>query len=280
MTFFVKKNNFFLISLFILLFIFHISDLFTKDWILLQSTTSTKNSGFYDYILPFFEVDSGIKVKVVAVGSGAAIRNIKNCDGDVLIAHSPIMEKELLSSGYSKLSYQFMFNDFVILGPISDPAKIKGIEEPLKAIKNIFLKKSYFFSRGDNSGTHLKEKHLWKKIGLDPQKYSGDWYMETGTSMGATINTAVGYGGYTLSDRATWINFENKLDFSILVQGGNLLYNPYTIIAVNNKKCPTSNFKKSKAFIDWIISRRGQNLIDSFKVNGKQLFFPSLKKKI
>ena len=252
-------------------------NLISNDSIILQSTTSTKNSGFYDYILPQFQAITGITVNVVAVGTGAAIRNAKNCDGDVLIAHSPLMEGELVSSGYSKLRYEFMFNDYVIIGPSLDSAKIKGLKNPITAIKKIYKTKSTFLSRGDSSGTHIKEKTLWKKVGINPRKYSGKWYLETGTSMGATINTAIGLGAYTLTDRATWINYGNKQDFIILVAGDNSLHNPYGIMAINNDKCPNTKLKNSLIFVKWLMSRKGQKLIASYKINGEQLFFPIFK---
>ena len=271
-----KMNLYYLFLLKFFLF-FLTANLIPNDTIILQSTTSTKNSGFYDYILPEFQAISGIKVNVVAVGTGAAIRNAKNCDGDVLIAHSPIMERELVSLGYSKFRYEFMFNDYVIIGPSLDSAKIRGLKNPTTAIKKIFKTESVFLSRGDSSGTHIKEKSLWKKIGINPQKYSGKWYLETGTSMGTTINTAIGLGGYTLTDRATWINFGNKKDFSILVAGHDSLHNPYGIIAINNDKCPNTKFEKSLIFIKWLLSKKGQKLIASYKINGEQLFFPALE---
>ena len=245
-----------------------------NDAVVIQSTTSTKNSGFYDYILPRFKADTGIVINVVAVGTGAAIRNAKNCDGDILIAHSPSLEKELVSLGYTKLKYEFMFNDFVIIGPISDPANINYINDPILALKKIFESKSIFLSRADNSGTHVKEKFLWKQLGYDPLEYSGKWYLETGTGMGTTINTAIGLGAYTLSDRATWLNFGNKKDFTILSQGNKYLYNPYTIIVINDKKCPKTKQKESIIFANWLISEKVQELISSYKIDGKQLFYP------
>ncbi len=253
------------------------ADLKANDAIILQSTTSAKNSGFYDLILPKFKAETGIAISVVAVGTGAAIRNTKNCDGDMLIIHSPSLEKELVSSGYSKLRHDFMFNDFIIIGPISDPANINDLKDPILAFEKIFKSGSFFLSRSDNSGTHVKEMFLWEKLGVDPQEYSGKWYLETGTGMGSTINTAIALGAYTLTDRATWLNFGNKGDFSILLEGNDFLHNPYAIIVVNNKKCPKTKVKESIIFANWLISKKVQKLISSYKIEGKQLFFPYLQ---
>ena len=206
--------------------------------IIVQSTTSTKNSGFYNYILPIFERYTSIKVYVVAVGTGAAIKNAMNCDGDVLLVHSRQREIKFVEDGYSKQRHNLMYNDYVLIGPKSDPTKIKNFTSIVSAFKKIAIKKNLFASRGDESGTHHKEKIIWQKTGINPKTFSGKWYRETGSGMGSTINVAIGMGGYTLTDRATWIKFKNKRDFKILIQGDKILYNQYGIMLINKLKCP------------------------------------------
>jgi tungstate transport system substrate-binding protein len=249
-----------------------------QDSILVQSTTSTQNSGLYDYLLPIFEKKTGIKVNVVAVGTGQAIKNAKNGDGDVLLVHAKPDELKFVKEGYGVKRYDLMYNDFVIVGPESDPAKINGMKSAPAALKKIAKAKALFASRGDNSGTNKKEMILWKKAGINPTKSSGDWYRETGSGMGATLNAAVGMQAYTLTDRATWISFKNKDHFKILVQGDKDLFNQYGLIMVNPKKYPNVNVKDSRIFINWLLSPEGQKAIANYKVDGQQLFFPNAKK--
>lgn len=245
--------------------------------IVVQSTTSTKNSGLYDYLLPKFTQDTGIIVHIVAVGTGAAIKNAMNCDGDVLLVHSRKREEEFVAQGYAPRRYDVMYNDFVILGPVSDPAGISGKTNAVEALKKIAESKASFVSRGDDSGTHIKELSLWKDAQFDPTSQSGKWYRETGTGMGATINIAVGLGGYTLSDRATWLNFANKSDFDILVAGDDRLFNPYGVMRVSSEKCPLVKANEAQIFIDWLISDKGQKWIADYKIDGKTLFFANAK---
>ena len=241
--------------------------------IVVQSTTSTKNSGLYDYLLPKFTEDTGIKVHVVAVGTGAAVRNAMNCDGDVLLVHSQQREQAFVAAGYAPRRYALMYNDFVVIGPASDPASLSGKKNAVEALQAIADTKSRFISRGDDSGTHIKELALWKMAEFDPVQYSGEWYREVGTGMGATINIAVGLGAYTLSDRATWLKFANKSDFTILVEGDERLFNPYGIMRVTADKCPDAQIESAQIFIDWLTSDKGQNLIANYKIDGKTLFF-------
>lgn len=245
--------------------------------ILVQSTTSTKNSGLYDHILPIFKQDTGIKVNVVAVGTGAAIKNAMNCDGDVLLVHSRKRENEFVSQGYAKRRYDLMYNDYVIVGPIKDPASISGMSDAVAALKKIANTSSKFASRGDGSGTDGKEKSLWVIAGVDQLAYSGDWYRETGSGMGTTLNTAVGMGAYTLSDRASWGTHANRAGFKIMVAGDKLLFNPYGVMLIDVARCPNVNSVPGKAFIDWLVSEKGQIAIASHRVDGKQLFFPNAK---
>ena len=261
-----------------LIFFLYFKNTFTKETILLQSTTSTKNSGFYDYILPKFERETGIVVRVVAVGTGAAIRNIMNCDGDALLVHNPTEEIKLLSTGHVVNRKQFMHNDYVIIGPYSDSAKILKVANPYKAFRIIAQSNAKFLSRGDNSGTHNFEKKIWDLININPLNGKGVWYFETGSSMGATINTAIGLEGYTLTDRATWLSFGNQQDYEIMVESSLIMQNKYSILLVNKQKCPNTNFVSSQIFIKWLTSERGQKLINSFKLNEQQLFFPSIYK--
>ncbi|NBR39120.1 MAG: sulfate transporter [Alphaproteobacteria bacterium] len=250
---------------------------FAEDTIIVQSTTSTKNSGLYDYILPIVKEDTGVTVNVVAVGTGAAIKNAMNCDGDVLLVHSRKREDKFVADGYADRRYDVMYNDFVIIGPAADPAGIKGLNDVALSMKKIADAKALFASRGDDSGTHGKEKSLWATAGIDQEAASGTWYRKTGSGMGATINTAIGMGGYTLTDRATWISFGNKGDFSIMVEGDKNMFNPYGVMLISKDKCPTVKSGEGQAFIDWLVSDKGQKTIASYEVNGKRLFFPNAK---
>ena len=245
--------------------------------ILLQSTTSTANSGLYDAILPKFTAKTGIKVNVVAVGTGQAIKNAQNGDGDVLLVHAKPAEEKFVADGYGVERFDVMYNDFIIVGPPSDPAGVGGTKDAPAALKQIAEKGAVFTSRGDNSGTHKKEMALWKDAGVDPTKASGDWYRETGSGMGATLNTAVGMGAYTITDRGTWISFKNKADYKILVEGDPNLFNQYGIILVDPEKQPNVKVAEGQAFIDWILSDEGQQAIADYKLDGQQLFFPNAK---
>ncbi len=243
--------------------------------ILVQSTTSTANSGLYDYILPLFTKKSGIQVNVVAVGTGQAIKNAQNGDGDVLLVHAKSAEEKFVAEGYGVKRFDLMYNDFIIVGPSTDPAGISGMRSATAALKKIAKTKATFASRGDNSGTHKKEKSLWQAAGIDPSAGSGKWYRETGSGMGATLNAAAGMEAYTLTDRATWISFKNKGDLKIEVEGDKNLFNQYGIMLVNPKKYPHVKVAEGQAFIDWMLSKEGQSAIASYKLGGQQLFFPN-----
>jgi len=245
--------------------------------LLVQSTTSTANSGLYDYLLPMFKAKTGIRVDVVAVGTGQAIKNAMNGDGDVLLVHAKPAEEQFVADGYGVERFDVMYNDFVIVGPAADPAEIKGMPDAKAALKKIAESQSIVVSRGDNSGTHKKEKALWKAAGIDPTGASGTWYREIGSGMGATLNTAAGMSAYTLTDRATWISFKNRGDLRILSEGDPDLFNQYGIILVSPAKYPSVKGKEGQAFIDWILSDEGQNAIASYKLAGQQLFFPNAR---
>ncbi len=243
--------------------------------IIVQSTTSTANSGLYAHLLPAFEASRGIAVHVVAVGTGQALRNARNCDGDVLLVHAKPAEEAFVAEGYGVERFDLMYNDFVIVGPPSDPASISELDDLVDVFQAIAGNKALFASRSDDSGTHKKEMALWAASKVDPTGASGDWYRETGSGMGATLNTAVGMGAYVITDRATWISFRNKEDFTILVEGDEALFNQYGVILVNQKKCPSVNADLGQRFIDWILSKDGQDAISAYRVEGQQLFFPN-----
>jgi tungstate transport system substrate-binding protein len=243
--------------------------------IVLQPTTSIAGSGLYDYILPMFTDKTGIQVNVVAVGTGQAIKNARNGDGDVLLVHAKAAEEQFVAEGYGVARFDVMYNDFIIVGPPSDPAGIAGMQDAAAALKKIAASRSTFASRGDNSGTHKKEVSLWQAAGIDPTADSGTWYRETGSGMGATLNTAVGMGAYALTDRGTWISFKNKGDFRIVVEGDKSLFNQYGVILINPDKHPKVKVTEGQAFIDWILSDEGQSAIARYRLDGQQLFFPN-----
>jgi len=246
--------------------------------IVVASTTSTVNSGLFDTILPMFTKDSGIEVRVIGVGTGQALRIGERGDADVLFVHHKPSELAFVEKGFGIERFAVMYNDFVIVGPASDPAKIRGTAAVADAYRKIAAAKSVFVSRGDDSGTHKKSLEIWRAAGIDAAKSSGDWYREAGAGMGATLNIAVSVGGYTLSDRATWEKFGNKADHVILSEGDSRLRNQYGIIMVNPARF--SHVKKGDAqiFIDWVLSAKGQSAIDHYKVNGKQVFFANAGK--
>jgi tungstate transport system substrate-binding protein len=246
--------------------------------IVVQSTTSTANSGLYDVLLPKFTETTGIKVNVVAVGTGQAIKNAMNGDGDVLLVHAKPAEEKFVADGYGVERFDVMYNDYVIVGPPADPAKVAGSKDAAAALKRIADAKAIFASRGDNSGTHQQELELWKATGVDVAAASGGWYRETGSGMGATLNTGIGMGAYVLTDRGTWISFKSKGDYRIAVEGDEALFNQYGVILVNPQKHPRVKAKEGQAFIDWILGAEGQKAIADYRIEGQQLFFPNAKK--
>lgn len=241
--------------------------------IIVQSTTSTQNSGLYDYLLPIFQQETGIGVNVVAVGTGQAIRNAVNGDADVLLVHAKVAEEKFVAEGYGVQRFDLMYNDFVVIGPADDPAGLAGAETISDALNLISQSGAVFVSRGDDSGTHKKELALWAASGAD--KPADGKYVETGSGMGATIRVAVEMQGYTLSDRATWIAYTGKQDAQIAFEGDPALFNQYGIIAVNPDKHPHVKTAEAKVFIDWMLSPHGQDLIAAYKVADQQLFFPN-----
>ena len=246
-------------------------------FIVVQSTTSTQASGLYEHLLPIFTEKTGIEVRVVAVGTGQAIKNAQNCDGDVLFVHAKPSEEKFVAEGYGLSRADVMYNDFVIVGPESDPAGVAGSMDVTGSLAKIKDSKAAFASRGDDSGTHKAELNLWKAAGIDPKQFSGKWYRETGSGMGATLNTAVGMSAYAMTDRATWISFGNKGDFKIAVEGDERMFNQYGIILVNSEKCPSVKSDLGQTFIDWVLSDEGQDAIAGYKQNDQQLFFPNAR---
>jgi tungstate transport system substrate-binding protein len=245
--------------------------------LLIQSTTSTQNSGLFDVILPQFTQATGIGVKVVAVGTGQAIRNARNGDADVLLVHAKSAEQKFIADGFAERRYDLMYNDFVLLGPPTDPATLHGGKDIVAALRKIGQQKAIFASRGDDSGTHKKELGLWQETAIDVVSASGQWYRETGSGMGATLNLAIGMGAYVLADRATWIAFGNKAGFIIHVEGDPKLFNQYGVMAVSANKHPHVKARAAAQFIQWLRSPSGQSAIAAYKRAGQQLFFPNSK---
>jgi tungstate transport system substrate-binding protein len=246
-------------------------------FIIVQSTTSTQNSGLFEHILPLFTKKTGIEVRVVAVGTGQALKNAENGDGDVVLVHSQPDEEKFVADGWGVKRYPVMYNDFILVGPAADPAEIAGLKQAPEALKKIAEAKAPFASRADDSGTHKAELKLWEAAGVDPKASSGSWYLETGSGMGATLNTAVGKQAYALTDRGTWLAFTNKDDFKVLVEGDDKLLNQYGVILVNPAKHPNVKAKEGQAFIDWLVSSEGQAAIANYKIDGQQLFFPNAR---
>ncbi len=246
-----------------------------QNSIIVQSTTSTQNSGLFDAILPKFTRQTGIEVHVVAVGTGQALKNGRRGDGDVLLVHAKKAEEKFVAEGYGVKRFDVMYNDFIIIGPAADPATIKGERDVLNALKKIAAAKAPFVSRGDDSGTNKKELQLWRAAGIDVKKDSGTWYRESGAGMGATLNIAVGMNAYTISDRATWIAFANKKDLKILSEGDKRLFNQYGVILVNPQKHPHIKAAAGRTFIKWLTGPDGQSAIAAYRRGGKQLFFPN-----
>ena len=277
LQYFIIVFEMFMIKFYIFIFCIFLfaKNTIANDSIIVQSTTSTYNSGFYDYILPIIKVETNITAHVVSVGTGAALKNAANCDADVIIVHAKKRELEFVKKGFGIKRYNLMYNDFIIIGPKENPATINKTDDPITAFTKIYNSQSLFASRGDESGTHFKEKSLWETANLDPTKFSGEWYREIGSGMGATLNLASGMGGYTLTDRATWINFQNKSDLYITVEENKRLFNQYGITMVNPLKCPNVKVKNAKIFINWLLSKKGQDTIKQFKIGDHHLFSPN-----
>jgi len=246
--------------------------------IVVASTTSTQDSGLFGYLLPIFKAKTGIDVKVIAQGTGQALDTARRGDADVVFVHAKAQEEKFLAEGFGVKRYDVMYNDFVLIGPNSDPAGVKGrdIETALKMIQ---AKGAPFVSRGDRSGTHSAELALWKQAGIDIAAGRGSWYREIGQGMGAALNTAAAMGAYVLSDRGTWISFKNRGDLKIVVEGDKRLFNQYGVMLVNPEKYPAVKKDLGQSFVDWLVSPEGQAAIAGYKIDGQQLFFPDAEKK-
>jgi tungstate transport system substrate-binding protein len=243
--------------------------------IVVASTTSTQDSGLFEYLLPIFQQKSGIAVKVIAQGTGQALDTGRRGDADVVFVHAKSAEEKFLAEGQGVKRNPVMYNDFVLVGPKSDPAGIKG-NDIAAALKSIKEKQAPFVSRGDRSGTHIAELALWNRdAGIDIDKDKGGWYKSIGQGMGAALNMASASNAYVLSDRGTWLSFKNKGDLQILVEGDKRLFNQYGVILVNPEKHPTVRKDLGQEFIDWLLSPEGQKAIANYKINGEQLFYPN-----
>jgi len=242
-----------------------------QDFITVASTTSTENSGLFDHILPLFQEETGIEVRVVAQGTGQALETGRRGDADVVFVHARELEEAFVADGFGVERLDVMYNDFVIVGPGADPAVLEGADDAASAMAAIAEAEAPFASRGDDSGTHVAEMNLWEAAGVAPE---GQWYLSTGSGMGATLNTAAQVPAYALTDRATWLSFANRGSLEIVFEGDPVLFNPYGIILVDPERHPHVKAQQGQAFIDWVVSQAGQEAIAGYTIDGEQLFFP------
>jgi tungstate transport system substrate-binding protein len=242
--------------------------------IVVASTTSTQDSGLFGYLLPIVKQKTGIEVKVLAQGTGQALDTARRCDADVVFVHAKSAEQKFLAEGYGVKRYPVMYNDFILIGPPSDPAGIKG-KDILTALQAMKAKEAPFISRGDRSGTNIAELALWKEAGIEIGKDKVSWYKEIGQGMGAALNMASASNAYVLSDRGTWLAFQNRGELAILVEGDKRLFNQYGVMLVTPAKCPSVKKDLGQQFIDWLVSPEGQAVIAGYKINGQQLFYPN-----
>jgi tungstate transport system substrate-binding protein len=246
-----------------------------EQFIVMASTTSTEQSGLFGHLLPIFTRQTGIAVRVVAQGTGQALATARKGDADVVFVHDKVAEERFVAEGYGLARREVMYNDFVVIGPKSDPAKIAGGSDVTAALTRVAQAKQPFVSRGDKSGTHAAELRFWKQAGIDPHSGDGSWYRESGSGMGPTLNVAAQMNAYTIADRATWLNFRNRADLAILVQGDKRLFNQYGVIVVNPARHPHVKQALAQKFADWVVSPAGQDAIAGYKLGGEQLFFPN-----
>jgi tungstate transport system substrate-binding protein len=246
-----------------------------QKFITVASTTSTEQSGLFKHLLPVFEKKTGIQVRVVALGTGQALDLARRGDADVVFVHAKSAEEKFLAEGHGVKRLPVMYNDFVLIGPKSDPAKIAGSKDILDALKKIRDAGAPFVSRGDRSGTHIAELDLWKAAGTDIAKDKGPWYRDTGQGMGPALNTASSMGAYLLADRGTWLAFKNRGELAILVEGDKRLFNQYGVMLVNPEKHASVKRGEGQAFVDWVVSPEGQKTIADYRINGEQLFYPN-----
>jgi len=262
-------------ALVVLLTCFSFSAEAQQRYITVASTTSTEQSGLFKHLLPIFERKTGIQVRVVALGTGQALDMGRRGDADVVFVHARPLEEKFVAEGYGIKRSAVMYNDFVLIGPRSDPAKVAGGKDAVQAFRAIYEAKAPFVSRGDRSGTHFAELELWKAAGTDIAKEKSPWYRETGSGMGPALNTASGMNAYVLADRGTWLSFKNRGELAIVVEGDRRLFNQYGVILVNPAKHAHVKKEMGQAFIDWLVSREGQQAIADYRIGGEQLFFPN-----
>jgi tungstate transport system substrate-binding protein len=246
-----------------------------ERFITVASTTSTEQSGLFKHLLPIFEKKTGIQVRVVAVGTGQALDIGRRGDADVVFVHARPLEEKFLAEGHGVRRFDVMYNDFVLIGPGSDLAKVAGTQDIVAALKKVKSVQAAFVSRGDKSGTHFAELELWKAAGIDIAREKGAWYRETGQGMGPALNTAAAMNAYILADRGTWLSFKNRAELAVAVEGDQRLFNQYGIMLVNPQRHPNLKKEAGQAFVDWMISPEGQRAIADYKINGEQLFFPN-----
>ncbi len=243
--------------------------------ITIASTTSTEQSGLFGHILPLFTRETGIAVRVVALGTGQALDVARRGDADLVFVHDRAAEERFVAEGFGGPRRHVMYNDFVIVGPGADPAHIAGLRDAVEALRRIARSRASFVSRGDRSGTHAAELRLWQQAGVDPGQGRGQWYREVGQGMGPALNIAASQGAHVLADRGTWLSFRNRQDLRILVEGDTLLFNQYGVMPVNPQRHPHAKATEARRFIDWIVSPAGQAAIAGYRINGEQLFFPN-----
>lgn len=251
---------------------------YAQKFITVASTTSTEQSGLFKYLLPVFEKKTGIQARVVALGTGQALDMGRRGDADVVFVHARELEEKFISDGFGLRRFEVMYNDFVLVGPKYDPAKVGGTKDIVGALQKIKAAAAPFASRGDKSGTHFAELQLWKAAGVDLEKERGPWYRETGSGVGPTLNTASGMNAYALADRGTWLSFKNRGDLVISVEGDQRLFNQYGVMLVNPIKHSHVKKDMGQAFIDWIVSAEGQKAIANYRIGGEQLFFPNARR--
>jgi tungstate transport system substrate-binding protein len=274
----IKRRLFASLALVALAAAFPAAALAQEKFIVVASTTSTEDSGLFKHILPIFKAKTGIDVRVVAQGTGQALATARKGDADVVFVHDRVAELKFVEEGFGVDRREVMYNDFIIVGPKADPAKIADSKEVIGSLKKIAASQSPFASRGDKSGTHAAELRYWKQAEIDPQSGKGTWYRETGSGMGPTLNTASAMNAYAFVDRGTWLSFKNRGDLAILVEGDTRLFNQYGIMLVNPAKHAHVKKEFGLQFIDWITSAEGQAAIASFRIGGEQLFFPNYRK--
>jgi len=264
-----------LIRILLLSFVFALPVHAQPRFITVASTTSTEQSGLFRHLLPLFTQKTGIEVRVVALGTGQALDMGKRGDADVVFVHARQLEEKFVAEGFGVKRFEVMYNDFVLVGPKGDPAKVGGSKDIVAALQKIKAAQAPFASRGDRSGTHFAELQLWTAAGIDVAKDKGPWYRDTGSGMGPTLNTAAGMNAYALTDRGTWLSFRNRGELVVSVEGDKRLFNQYGVILVNPAKHSHVKREMGQAFVDWLISAEGQKGIGDYRINGEQLFFPN-----